>query len=261
MNTDINNPFPAVGKGQIGGQLVQTVNARELHAFLKVHTRFNDWINNRIREFGFVENQDYVSLTENLVSGGSRKEYYITLDMGKELGMVERTPKGKEVRQHFIECEQQLKLGTAIPTTAEAFASAFQMIANAERTQTQQAKAISRLEQQVERVEIAQTVLRQRPSNAEGITHIRSRIGRLYGLSANVIDEVMRQSPYAPKPAGMVRNDHGDADGSLYAVFWQKDITKTFDRFVDECKPDTAFLFTHPFIEGRFRVARKPVVA
>lgn len=149
----------------------------------------------------------------------------------------------------------------AIPTTAEAFASAFQMIAATERTQAVHSKAIAHLKEQVEKVETAQTVLRSRPANAEGITHIRQRINRLYGLSANVIDEVMRQSPYAPKPAGMVRNDHVDADGSLYAVYWTKDITKTFDRFVDECEPVTNFLFTHPFIEGRFRVARKAVVA
>lgn len=149
----------------------------------------------------------------------------------------------------------------AIPTTAEAFANAFQMIAQTEKVQAQQAQAIATLVHKVERVETAQTVLRARPANAESMTHIRDRISRRHGLSANVIDEVMRQSPYGPKPAGMVRNDHVDADGSLYAVYWQKDVTKTFDRFVDECTSVTAFMFTHPFIEGRFRVARKTVAA
>lgn len=144
-----------------------------------------------------------------------------------------------------------------IPTTAEAFAHAFQMIANAERTQMEQARALQRLEEKVERVEIAQSVMRARPGNAEGITHIRIRIGKMHGLSISVIDEVMRQSPYAPKPAGMVRNDHVDADGSLYAVYWQKDVTATFNRFVAECVSVTALMFTHPFIEGRFRVAGK----
>ena len=149
----------------------------------------------------------------------------------------------------------------AVPTTAEAFAHAFTMIADAQKQQAAQQRAIDHLREQVSRVEVAQTVLRSRPANAEAITHVRSRIGRMFGLSANIIDEVMRQSPYAPKPAGMVRNDHVDADGSLYAVYWQKDVTKTFERFVDECVSVTPFMFTHPFIEGRFRVARKAVVA
>ncbi|NEI71037.1 hypothetical protein GR212_15770 [Rhizobium lusitanum] len=144
-----------------------------------------------------------------------------------------------------------------VPTTAEAFAHAFQMIANAERTQLEQARALQRLEEKVDRVELAQSVLRARPGNAEAISHIRIRIGIQHGLSVNVIDEVMRQSPYAPKPAGMVRNDHVDADGSLYAVYWQKDVTATFNRFVKECVSVTAFMFTHPFIEGRFRMTGK----
>ena len=44
----------------IDGNAVETVNARELHAFLEVQTRFNDWIKNRIEQYDFVENQDFV---------------------------------------------------------------------------------------------------------------------------------------------------------------------------------------------------------
>ena len=63
----------------IDGNAVETVNARELHAFLEVQTRFNDWIKNRISEYDFVENQDFTTLTKNLVNGGRTTEYYITL--------------------------------------------------------------------------------------------------------------------------------------------------------------------------------------
>ncbi|MEN5278103.1 phage antirepressor KilAC domain-containing protein [Brucella sp. TWI432] len=104
-----NKKFPSVVNGQIGEGSIQTVNARELHSFLEVTTRFNDWINNRIRDFGFVENQDFVTLTENLVSGGKRKEFHLSLDMAKELSMVERNDKGKQARQYFIECERRAK--------------------------------------------------------------------------------------------------------------------------------------------------------
>ncbi|MGI8390551.1 phage antirepressor KilAC domain-containing protein [Brucella anthropi] len=107
--------FPSVVKGQIGEGTIQTVNARELHAFLEVSTRFNDWINNRIRDFGFVENEDFVTLTENLVSGGKRKEYHLSIDMAKELSMVERNEKGKQARQYFIECERRAKQSVTDP--------------------------------------------------------------------------------------------------------------------------------------------------
>lgn len=71
-----------------------TVNARELHQFLEVKTRFNDWIANRISKYNFEENQDFVTHTENLVSGGKQTEYHISIDMAKELSMVENNEKG-----------------------------------------------------------------------------------------------------------------------------------------------------------------------
>lgn len=90
----------------INSESVQSVNARELHAFLKVATRFNDWISARIKEYQFVENQDFATFTENPVKGRPAKEYAITLDMAKELSMVERNAKGKEARQYFIEVDK-----------------------------------------------------------------------------------------------------------------------------------------------------------
>ena len=106
------NELISLIQSAINGELQQTVNARELHAFLEVRTRFNDWIAARINEYGFIENQDFVSFTENPVKmqkGRPAIEYYITLDMAKELAMVERNEKGKQARQYFISCEKQAK--------------------------------------------------------------------------------------------------------------------------------------------------------
>ena len=100
---------------RIGGETIQTCNARDLHAFLKVKARFNDWIRNRVEDFGFQENQDFITLTRLLVSGGSRKDYYLSRDMAKELAMVERNAKGKEARLYFIDCERIAKSKTAVP--------------------------------------------------------------------------------------------------------------------------------------------------
>ena len=95
----------------INDEMVQTVSARELHAFLEVQTRFNDWIKDRIAEYDFIDNQDFIGFTEKSVKpqgGRPSQEYHITLDMAKELSMVERNEKGKQARKYFIECEKKL---------------------------------------------------------------------------------------------------------------------------------------------------------
>ena len=91
----INELLP-IQQETIDQEFVQTVNARGLHAFLEVKTRFNDWIANRISEFGFSENKDFVSLTKFSVSGGKQNVFHISIDMAKELSMVERNDKGKQ---------------------------------------------------------------------------------------------------------------------------------------------------------------------
>ena len=102
----------------INNEPIETVNARELHAFLEVQTRFNDWIRDRISEYDFIENQDFISFTEKPVKpqgGRPSQEYFITLDMAKELAMVERNEKGKQARRYFIECEKQLRANQLPP--------------------------------------------------------------------------------------------------------------------------------------------------
>ncbi|WP_334468236.1 antA/AntB antirepressor family protein [Arsenophonus sp. PmNCSU2021_1] len=100
----------------ISGQLIQTVNARDLHAFLEIGKDFSNWIKDRIKQYGFVEGDDFI-IVENLsspklASAKSRqqmlKEYAISLNMAKELSMVERNEKGKQARQYFIECERRI---------------------------------------------------------------------------------------------------------------------------------------------------------
>ena len=92
----------------INGNAVETVNAKELHEFLEVRSKFADWIKNRISEYDFTVNQDFTTVSKNLENGGRSIDYYITLDMAKELSMVERNEKGKQARKYFIECEKKL---------------------------------------------------------------------------------------------------------------------------------------------------------
>jgi anti-repressor protein len=105
-NPRTNKLFTLV-KHQVADELIETVNARELHAFLEVGTQFKDWITRRIEDYGFTVGIDFCSFLSESTGGRPSIEYHITLDMAKELSMVERNAKGKEARQYFIDCEKQ----------------------------------------------------------------------------------------------------------------------------------------------------------
>lgn len=84
-----------------------TVSARELHEFLELTERFSSWFN-RMKQYGFVENQDYLGRKVfNTLARQELQDYEITLDMAKEISMLQRNEKGKQARQYFIEVEKQ----------------------------------------------------------------------------------------------------------------------------------------------------------
>lgn len=101
--------FPQISNGSIDGSRTQTVNARDLHAFLENRDHFATWIKDRIEQYDFAEDVDFVTFSETSEKGRPRLEYAISLDMAKELSMVERNARGKQARQYFIECERRAK--------------------------------------------------------------------------------------------------------------------------------------------------------
>ena len=86
----------------------QLVNARDLYKGLEVKRRFSAWWEQNSK--GFEENEDFTSvLTSTVVANGARKpiqDYLVTIDMAKELCMMSKTEKGKEVRKYFIQVEK-----------------------------------------------------------------------------------------------------------------------------------------------------------
>ena len=163
----------------VNGQAQQTVNARELHAFLGNKMHFADWIKKRIADYGFVENVDYVRVelaaglamaqtggdfADILHSGKNyvlktdtcnfwqqgRIEYALSLDMAKELSMVERNAQGKQARQYFIDCEKRLSGSLKVDfndplQAAKAFIEAETARRNAERKLQIAGGALTRL--------------------------------------------------------------------------------------------------------------------
>ena len=101
------NELIKINSTSIDNELVQTVNARELHAFLQSKQDFSTWIKNRIADYDFVENQDFIAAPQKYgtANGGyaTRKAYYITLDMAKELSMVERKERTTNMTKNFVD--------------------------------------------------------------------------------------------------------------------------------------------------------------
>ncbi|EIN2943532.1 TPA: antA/AntB antirepressor family protein [Escherichia coli] len=110
----MNSQLIPVFNGTIANETTLLVNARDLHEFLEVRRDFSTWIKNRITEYGFAVDVDYILVHQNggiKGRGGDRrsKEYHLTLDTAKELAMVERNEKGRQIRRYFIECEKKLR--------------------------------------------------------------------------------------------------------------------------------------------------------
>ncbi|EOS7900159.1 antirepressor [Enterococcus hirae 88-15-E09] len=89
----------------------QLVNGRELHEFLEVATEYKKWFG-RMAEYGFVENIDFIRVTQKCPTPGGIQnitDHAMKLDMAKEISMLQRTEKGKQARQYFIQVEKEYK--------------------------------------------------------------------------------------------------------------------------------------------------------
>lgn len=88
----------------------QLVSGRELHEFLEIKTPYTQWFE-RMCEYGFVENTDYIPVSQKSESGGISgvkvvQDHLMTLNMAKEISMLQRNKKGKQARIYFIKCEE-----------------------------------------------------------------------------------------------------------------------------------------------------------
>ena len=108
----------------------QFVDARELHKFLESKRQFSNWIKQRIDAYGFNIEEDFTINKFIYTDRPPRKEYTLTLDMAKELAMVENNKQGKKARQYFIAVEKEFKkryLSTLVIDSKFMFRMAYQM--------------------------------------------------------------------------------------------------------------------------------------
>ncbi|HEL2279377.1 TPA: phage antirepressor KilAC domain-containing protein [Streptococcus suis] len=81
------------------------VSGRQLHEALGVNSRYTTWFE-RMTEYGFVEGQDFLPNLGKSTGGRQAVDHVIKLDMAKEIAMIQRTDRGKQVRQYFIQVEK-----------------------------------------------------------------------------------------------------------------------------------------------------------
>ena len=123
--------FPAV---QQHNGLQQAVSARELHDFLSGGERFSKWFE-RMVGYGFQVNIDYVGCTGWYAPANQNlQDYFLSVDMAKEISMIQRSDKGRQARQYFIECERQAKASSPIALSIpQTYADALQLAADQAR--------------------------------------------------------------------------------------------------------------------------------
>ncbi len=98
------------------------VDAQLLHKKLGVKTKFADWIKSKISRYGFEKGKDYFSeISEKLGAGRKSVNYFISIDMAKELSMLEENETGRQIRRYFIAKEKELRGVSHLPKEVQAF--------------------------------------------------------------------------------------------------------------------------------------------
>lgn len=118
------------------------VNGRELHEVLGVETRYDTWFN-RMKEYGFIKDVDYVEFTEEVYAQKRARTYEqvdhaIKLDMAKEIAMIQRNENGKKVRQYFIQVEKDFNSPEKIMARALKIAESKLNVLQLENTKQKQ---------------------------------------------------------------------------------------------------------------------------
>lgn len=158
------------------------VSARELHEFLEVDTQFTHWFD-RMKEYGFSENVDYEVLAKNDYNpkgGRPATDYVLSLDMAKELCMIQRTQRGKEARQYFLQIEKDWNSPEKV--MARALQIANDTIKSLSFENTQQKQLIAEYEPKANYVD---EILSSR--DATNIT----QIAKDYGMSGESMNKLL----------------------------------------------------------------------
>lgn len=160
------------------------VSGRQLHQVLGVKTEYKKWFS-RMTDYGFSENEDFLKVTQKCLTsstGQNMTDHVLKLDMAKEIAMIQRTDKGKEVRQYFIQVEKDFNSPEKIMARALKIAD----------------RKIISLEHKNEALQLELEEARKQTDYLDLILQTKdmlttTQIAQDYGLSANKFNQILKQ--------------------------------------------------------------------
>ena len=127
----------------------KVVYGSELYEVLGVKSRYREWIDRRLLDIDAVENEDFQAAEFSAPSGQTKKDHIIKLDAAKEMAMLERNEKGKQVRRYFIRVEKKYK---AASLATQELSPQLQVMINLEIEQKRQAEKLEHVEERIESI-------------------------------------------------------------------------------------------------------------
>ncbi|RWR06707.1 phage antirepressor KilAC domain-containing protein [Siminovitchia fortis] len=195
------------------------VSGRDLHEFLEVGTRYDIWFN-RMKEYGFVENIDFVEVDQKRTTSHGREhtmiDHHIKIPMAKEIAMLQRNEKGKQARLYFLELEERWNSPEMVMKRAMDYLNA-----RVEKLQTSNLL----LEQQVNELKPKATYYDMVLQNKSLLSI--SKIAKDYGMSAIKMNRLLHELG--------VQYRQGDI-WLLYAKHQDKGYTQTYTHVIDADK-------------------------
>ena len=196
----------------------QLVDARELHEFLESKQQFGDWIKDRINKYGFIENEEYTTFHKIMkrgtgLSGGSRRiEYALTLDMAKEISMLENNEKGQQARRYFIKMEKKAKTSLDSISRKELAKMLYESEDEKEKLQQETEEQQKELKEAQPKVEYYEDVLTSESS------YTTTEIAKELGMSAIILNRKLHKLGIQYKISGT---------WVLYALYQNEGYTDT----------------------------------
>lgn len=176
-----------------------TVSARDLHEKLNIGTKFTTWFE-RMQDYGFSEGSEFFpKLGETSEQGGRpQTDYQISIDMAKQICMVQRSPEGKQIRQYFIDLEK------AWNTPEQIMARALKMASQSIESLKDRCKFLGN--QVVEQQQII-TELQPKANYVDKILQSKSlvtitQIAKDYGMSGRKFNQILKELKIQYKVGG-----------------------------------------------------------
>lgn len=183
---------------------IKVVYGTELHSALQVKSRYREWIDRRFSDIDAIENEDFQEAEFSAPSGQAKKEHIINLDTAKEMAMLERNDKGKQIRKYFIEVEKRHKQGIVdleqLNPTTKLMNLLVQSISQNELEQKRLSDEQKKQGEQIKKIEETQTTIAETFKSTSDIDNFQRWVSNCISKiaeSPKFTDESTRSTKYS----------------------------------------------------------------